>query len=517
MPAELARNGCIHEVLCNLSLCGLVHPCNSSCHGQCWLVIDGDTCNRKLCVFVRTGSTSIPNKHPWSVTNPGDKQVGAARHTEAVNPFKTTSAVAPQTRRERAPQHDKEVVLAGSPRAFRPRRLDSCRCHLPGPRLVGFRPTAAMPAVFSGGSEFATTATPNCHTGDECIQHCRALRGRRHTTKTHAKKVWSNASALVTDIAPTAVLSCTKQNTIPTINSVPFGHTLTNLGPAAFGAGGASHACGFHTGGGGQSKIMSHWFASTGFTGAGAASTGFTGAGGKTVASPLSASTGFTGAGAKSDGASRGFTLAGTTVASPLDASTGFTGAGATGDGACRGSTRAGTDCDLNQATSFLTQRSIAANNSACGSNAGRSSFLASTGIARCIWSFFSDSPETPEFRASLEKRHQYLMAYAHQMSTHKASDIKHHTCHVAAGGHEAASPLCPTLRGGRIHRQREQQMATTTTKRTVAVTTAGSTTTVTAAASATLLTTTSTTSPTPSPPRVGMLQTQPRCTTHQS
>ena len=251
---QLARIGCIHEVLCNLSLCSLPCPCNPSCQGHRWRVIVGDTCNRKLCVFVRTGSTSIPNNNPWNLTNPGDKQVGAARYTEAVNPFETTSAAAPRMHRERAPRLDEEVVLAGSLWAFRPRWLDSCRCHLPGPRLVGFRPTAAMPAVFSGGSEFATTATPNHQTGDECIQHCRALCGRRHTTKTHAKKVWYNASALVTDIAPTAVLSCTKQNTMLTINSVPSSHTLTNLGPAAFGAGGADHACVLRIGGGGQSK-----------------------------------------------------------------------------------------------------------------------------------------------------------------------------------------------------------------------------------------------------------------------
>ena len=32
----------------------------------------------------------------------------------------------------------------------------------------------------------------------------------------------------------------------------------------------------------------------------------------------------------------------------------------------------------------------------------------------------------------SLEKRHHYLMAYAHQKRTYIASDIKHHTFHVA-------------------------------------------------------------------------------------
>ena len=94
-------------------------------------------------------SSYAPEAHQSQTTTRGTLRTPVTSKWELpdtlkqLTPFKTTSAAAPRMHRERALRLDEEVVLAGSLWAFRPRWLDSCRCHLPGSRLVGFCPTAA--------------------------------------------------------------------------------------------------------------------------------------------------------------------------------------------------------------------------------------------------------------------------------------------------------------------------------------------------------------------------------------
>ena len=218
--------------------------------------------------------------------NSGKEHVEIAQRIAAVNPFETISVVAPQLIRGRAAHADARVVRAEFSWASCLRRLGSvCLCHLLGEWSVCVVSATVLPAGLPCGSEADAPPAAMRQKGDESNPNRHGRLDRMRTNDTSTMTMTEHTCHGTTISTPTSADRC---------------HLITHFRPAAFGAGGAVHACDLFAGGALSKTPRTLSRHST------TASIGFTEADGGAV------SNGFTVA---DDRASRGFTPAGTLCA----------------------------------------------------------------------------------------------------------------------------------------------------------------------------------------------------------